>query len=233
MAELGRQRAELPNADSVRIIVNIDDGTMPTGAKRQSIVNALEDAYLCFVDDDDWIEPGYIQTLLRALKAKPDCVTFKGVITTDGRNPEIFRLSLHYPVRIWSRDPQGVHMRTPNHLCPIKRELVSKVPYKSVHSYEDALWSMNIYPHLRTQCHIDAVLYQYRYSPAGSEAAKKEPKLIPGKYFDLRQDGKVYDAVEKSYSPEAALEVLTDLFGTAGPQAAEFRAHYPQLFRNT
>lgn len=231
VSEIHDQRHALPILSPVDVIVEVDDGTEPTGAKRQKILDECRTEYICFVDDDDWVSKDYLKVLLQALKDKPDCVTFRGIRTTDGKSPESFRFSLHYPNRVWSKDPQGVHMRTPNHLCPIKLELALKVPFKAVNSYEDALWSMHIYPLLHSQCHIDEALYYYRYSSSGSEAAKKEPKLIPERFFELGDDGLFYDTAGKAYAPKVALEILTDLFGTSGPQARIFTSLHPGLFK--
>jgi len=177
LQELESQRSALPFPDSVRI-VKVDTREATVGEKRQKIINECSTEYLCFVDDNDMIEHNYLSSILRALKDNPDCVTFKGIITTDSKNPELFRLSLHYSIGAWSKDVQGTHMRTPNHLCPMKVKLMRRVAYQDITSYEDALWGMWIYPLLHSQCHIDEVLYHYQYSPTGSEAAKKAPKLM-------------------------------------------------------
>jgi glycosyltransferase involved in cell wall biosynthesis len=230
--ELDRQRKTLPSPDSVKIVLEVDTGEATVGGKRQKIINECSTEYLCFVDDDDLIDPNYLQSILRALKDKPDCVTFKGIVTTDGQNPEVFRLSLHYPVGAWSKDAQGTHMRTPNHLCPMKVELMRKVAYRDITSYEDALWSMWIHPLLHSQCHIDEALYHYRYSPTGSEAIKKAPKLIPGKFFDLGADGLFRDLNGKAYAPEKALEILRDLIGATRPDdVTAFLRQYPEVFK--
>jgi glycosyltransferase involved in cell wall biosynthesis len=232
LQELERQQATLPSSNSVKIVLEVDNGDATVGGKRQKIINECSTEYLCFVDDDDLVEPTYLQSVLRALKGKPDCVTFKGIVTTDNHNPEQFRLSLHYPAGAWSKDAQGTHMRTPNHLCPMKIEIMRKVTYRDITSYEDALWGMWIHPLLHSQCHIDEVLYHYRYSPTGSEAAKRAPKLIPGKLFELGADGLFYDLNGKSYAPEKALEILNDLIGATRPQdVTAFTLRYPVLFK--
>jgi glycosyltransferase involved in cell wall biosynthesis len=212
----------------VHILTEVDDGTLTIGGKRQKIIDTCETEYVCFVDDDDWVSPNYLASLLLALAGKPDCVTFMGVLTTDGESPENFRLSLHYPREAWSKDAQGIHQRTPNHLCPIKIELARSIRYKEVTSYEDFIWSKSIHGVLRSQCHIDDVLYQYRYSKSGSEAAKRGPKLTDT-FFNLGEDGLFYDARNKSYSPEQALEIVTDICSDS--QSRSFISRYPELFK--
>ena len=230
--QLGAQQDALPCRNSVKIALEVDDGEATVGGKRQKIINECSTEYLCFVDDDDLVDPNYLKSLLKGLKDKPDCVTFKGIVTTDEKNPELFRLSLHYPVGAWSQDVQGTHMRTPNHLCPMKVELMRQVAYRDITSYEDALWGMWIHPLLHSQCHIDEVLYYYRYSPTGSEAAKRAPKLIPGKFFDLGADGLFRDLNGKAYAPEKALEILRDLIGATRPDdVTAFLRQYPEMFQ--
>ena len=226
--QLGAQQDALPCRNSVKIALEVDDGEATVGGKRQKIINECSTEYLCFVDDDDLVDPNYLKSLLQALRDKPDCVTFKGIVTTDGKDPEPFRFSLHYPARIWNKDVQGTHMRTPNHLCPVRLELVKKVPYKDATSYEDTHWAIGIYPLLHSQCHIDEPLYYYQYSPSGSEAGKKGPKLIPTTFFNLGQDKRFYDARSNPYSPEEALDILASVCSDL--QIKEFVSRHSELF---
>jgi hypothetical protein len=50
--------------------------------------------------------------------------------------------------------------RPPNHLCPIRSEIATQIAFEPV-ELEDVQWTMKIRPLLRTEHHIDRVLYEY------------------------------------------------------------------------
>jgi glycosyltransferase involved in cell wall biosynthesis len=174
VGELNSQISSLPNINSVEVIVNVDDGSKTTGAKRQEVVDQAKGEYICFIDDDDWVDPNYLNEIFLALASKPDCVTFKGLITTDGKNPEEFNFSLDYPQNIWEQDAKGVHMRCPSTFCPIKSSIAKQFKYKDIYCAEDRIWAIEIWPLLGTEVHIDKHLYFNRSTSGGTEAQKED-----------------------------------------------------------
>ncbi len=143
----------------VEIVVSIDRGEHSIGEKRNFLLQQAVGEYVAFVDDDDWVAHDYVDRVLRALEGRPDCLSLVGVMTTDGERPERFEHSLKY--ERWETLP-GLHVRTPNHLNVVKRELALKVGFPPVDHGEDHDFSKRLRPLLRNESLTgDAPLYYY------------------------------------------------------------------------
>lgn len=160
---------------NVEIVWLSDDGTtMSVGEKRNRLLAMASGEYVAFVDDDDDIADTYVADMLKALEEKPDCVTFKGLVTTDGKNPEEFRFDMNYDHNTWARDANGVHMRCPSTWCAIKSSIAKGVKFMDIYCAEDRVWAIMLYPLLQSQVYIDKHLYFYRSSSTGSVAQQKD-----------------------------------------------------------
>lgn len=142
----------------IEILIMSDDGEAPIGKKRNQLVEKSTGEYVCFVDDDDLISENYIAKIIEAVKTSPDCVGIHGIMTTDGGSPRHFKHSLQY--RDWF-ELRGIFYRNPNHLNPIKREIVLKEKFPEVNHGEDSAFSHAILKHLSTEVNIDEPIYFY------------------------------------------------------------------------
>lgn len=120
------------------------------GAKRQRLLERARGQYVCFVDDDDWVAPNYIERIVTGLTDHPgaDCAAFVGVMTTDGNNPVRFEHSLLY--ERWEQ-VNGVHVRPPNHLNPVRRVLALETGFRDLDHGEDKDFSDRLRPRLRKE----------------------------------------------------------------------------------
>lgn len=160
LGEVDRERVE--------VIVLTDNKSMMLGEKRNVMVDAARGEYVQFVDDDDRVEPDMISTMLAAIdQHHPDVVTFRASVTIDGGEPKPCVYSLR-----WSRDMNAVgeYRRLPNHLAAVRRELALKAPFPALPYREDSEYSKLLRPLLRTEHHVDRVLYHYDYSSETTEA---------------------------------------------------------------
>lgn len=146
-------------------IVSDDTGRhLPTGTKRNNMITKAQGEWVCQVDDDDWVSSDYISSILEALKSNPDCVTFKGIMTTNGggRVEWCIKLGEKYEART---DPDGVtrYYRWPNHLAVIRRSIAQSVKFPDIWHGEDYKWSEQIknMKLLKSEVHIDKHLYHY------------------------------------------------------------------------
>jgi hypothetical protein len=114
-----------------------------------------------FVDDDDRVPQYYVSEILAARNTYPDCVTFRGYMTTDGahRVNFVLRLGERYEER------GGVYYRWPNHITPMKRSIASQVKFPDVYDGEDYAWSKQIMERglLKTEYFIDKEMYHYDF----------------------------------------------------------------------
>lgn len=152
--------------DIVEIV--LDKSNRSIGEKRNSLLDKALGEYLCFIDSDDWVSEDYINIVMRAIEQKPDCVSLKGVMTTDGGNPEIFEHSLKYKEwRTLKNVPQDhvKHERYPNHLNTIKSSIAKQFRFPDKNFGEDHSWSKIVYKSglLKNEAYVSEVLYEYRF----------------------------------------------------------------------
>lgn len=150
--------------DDVELIVEVDNGEITIGEKRNKLLKRAKGKYIAFVDDDDEVSKDYISKILEAIEREPDCCSLTGVITFDGVNPKIFEHSLKYSSWRDNSDNEPIkYERNPNHLNAIKKEIAIKYDFIPVNYGEDRDWSMRIFPELKTEATINGVIYHYKY----------------------------------------------------------------------
>jgi glycosyltransferase involved in cell wall biosynthesis len=134
-------------------------GTMSTGEKRNKLIESAEGEYFCFIDDDDEVPEYYVSEILKATESKPDVISFIGYMTTDKRNRQDFTIKLgsDYITK------NNHHYRFPNHLCAFKRDLVKHRKFPHTNIGEDYLWAVGLQPLLKTEVHINKVMYIYDF----------------------------------------------------------------------
>ena len=151
--------------DDVEIIVEQDDGTMTTGAKRNLLLDKAKGEYVAFVDDDDVVSSDYVLKLLTAIENCPDCCSLLGVITEDGENPLTFEHSIEYSEWKTVSNSYVTYERPPNHLNCIKSSIAKQFRFPEKDFGEDKDWSMAIQKSglIRTEAYVPGVLYHYNF----------------------------------------------------------------------
>ena len=146
--------------DSVELLVEIDNGEITTGAKRNILLDRAEGKYCAFVDDDDLVSADYCARILEAVKTNPDCVGFTGQITFQRR--KISKDFVHsLTINKWY-EQNGVYYRCPNHLNPIRTSIAQSVRFKDITVGEDKDFSDRIRPLLKRGVDLDKpFLYYY------------------------------------------------------------------------
>lgn len=150
--------------NKVELIVDIDDGAVSIGAKRQRMLERATGRYVCFIDDDDLVSDQYIVKILAAVAAVPDadCVGFKVACYTDEKLMGIATHSMRYVKWADIRDgAQRFYERCPNHLSPVRAELARRVGFQPINWAEDKDYSHRLRPLLKSEAFIDEVLYTY------------------------------------------------------------------------
>lgn len=147
-----------------RAFISIHDAGrhLPTGSKRNQLIEQTQSEYFCFIDDDDMVPNYYVTEMLKAMDQNPDVITFIGQMTTNGVHPANFTIKLgsDYTERT------GHYYRFPNHLCAFKREKVNMIKFKDIWVQEDYIWAKTINDRklLNTEVHIDIPMYHYRFT---------------------------------------------------------------------
>lgn len=145
-----------PNDTEVRI-----DNTpeIHIGAKRNNLINNANGDYCCFVDDDDLVSDVYVKSILDNLGK--DCVGIEGIISFNGQFPRKFIHSIE--IDRWYTNGCEYY-RPPNHLNPIRTDIVKRVMFNGNCSFgEDLQFAKAIRPLLKTENMIDYPIYYYLY----------------------------------------------------------------------
>lgn len=157
---------EMQNAFGlVEIITDDSDKNIKSiGKKRNDLLSRANGEYICFIDDDDKVANNYIRLLLKALLNKPDCVSLKGVITTDGQMPRVFEHSIKY-TEYKTTHNLVTYERYPNHLNTIKSSIAKQFKFPEINFGEDTDWATQIKDSglLKKEVHIDEILYYYQF----------------------------------------------------------------------
>ena len=163
-AKMYRNGAVLQMAfPDIEILIHTDN-FLSVGKKRNELLEAASGKYLCFFDDDDEPAENYISTLRTAMYENPDCVSLRGIMTTNGSNPEIFEHSLKY--KSWQTTKNKIkYERYPNHLNCIRTSIARQFKFPEKNFGEDFDWSKQLHESglLKTEYYTETILYHYLY----------------------------------------------------------------------
>jgi glycosyltransferase involved in cell wall biosynthesis len=151
----------------VDIKINDAGRHLPTGAKRNMLIEQSTSDYFSFCDDDDLVSDIYVDQIMHALDHRPDVVTFNGYYTEWGQNRRNFTIRLGSKYYEDAKDPDFYYHRFPNHLCVFKRDLVNRIKFPNIWQREDFQWAEQIHNRklLKTEFHIPEMLYWYDCNP--------------------------------------------------------------------
>jgi glycosyltransferase involved in cell wall biosynthesis len=157
-----------PHRD-VELLVEEDNGRLPSGEKRNRLIRRSTGHYFCFVDDDDLVTGDYVRRIREGCLSDADVVSFWIERTGDDRPRQVHRLSIRH--RDGERLPEGKLGMAANHLCAWRREVGAAVAFPPHLGYNDDLfWYTPLLASglVRREHHIPQILYHYRYDRANT-----------------------------------------------------------------
>ena len=140
------------------------DGGLTVGKKREALVQRAEGKYVCFVDDDDWVSPNYLETLVRACMEGRHVVTFNALFKCDGYWA-LVDMDLNHENE--QATPERIVKRGVWHICPILTEIAQAVGFPDINNAEDSAWLSKL--NITNQYKVNHILYQYNHSASVSE----------------------------------------------------------------
>lgn len=152
----------------VEHLLDIDNGELAIGAKRNRLLARAQGEYIAFVDDDDRVSDDYVKKILDAIdKSNPDVIGMHLIMTTDKVVVEKTYHSLKF--RSWYDEPDPErpwlrrYFRNPNHLNPVKKELALKAGFPNDNKglVEDRYYSQRLLQYLNTEEYIEEPIYYY------------------------------------------------------------------------
>lgn len=180
LSNLEEQIERLGVIDLVEIRISCDNGELPTGSKRNILMNQATGKYSVFVDDDDKLPDYYIEEVLKGVESDPDCLSMSGIMTTNGVNEQYWNISKDFEYRTLT-DFQGKesYERFPNHITIMKRAIASQFKFPDIYMFEDYQWACAIRQSglIKTEYRIPRhPMYHYDFRPSPSQKIILEDK---------------------------------------------------------
>lgn len=155
----------LQNQNDVEVLINLDNGESSIGRKRNDLISSATGDYIAFVDDDDLVSNDYIPLLLNAIDKSPDVVGIHLLMTVDNVLKGLTYHSLNY--KTWFNKQSIIpnincYFRNPNHLNPIKKDIIKNVKFLEINMGEDRDYSQKILPLINSEVYIPEPIYLYR-----------------------------------------------------------------------
>lgn len=143
-----------------------DNKSMTVGQKRNKLLSIADGEYICFVDDDDDLLEGYVNSILEAIKAGKKVITFLGKQTDNGVPTCDFMYGIEYGRNHKTRiNGKEWKVMLPDHLCVWRRDIVTEsFPDKQLG--EDHEWARRMTKNYNEtdQLRINEYLYHYNYN---------------------------------------------------------------------
>jgi glycosyltransferase involved in cell wall biosynthesis len=156
---------------NIEILCLVDNKKMSIGKKRQSLLEIARGDWLFFIDDDDDISSDFFDQVVNAIKTHPaDVITFNQGCSVNGHK-FVVNFGMNNPVESYSPNKNYI-LRPPFHMCLWHKDIVKKSTFKDKSYGEDYDWCAGMYPHVKSETHIDKILHLYNYSDETSESIK-------------------------------------------------------------
>lgn len=155
----------------VEHLVLCDNRSRSIGEKRQALLDIAKGQYVAFVDDDDDVEPLYVEMILNAIQRNPDVITFRQCAIYNGTESDV-----HF--RLGQGDGRfnanGITQRDAWHVNAWKRELVKDCKFLSVNYGEDKAWAIQARQLAKREEHIPFILHTYDHDAACTAAPEPD-----------------------------------------------------------
>lgn len=151
-----------PKLGSVEVcVINTPTTTKggPTiGRKRQKGLEAATGKYVMWLDDDDHVSPGYVETVLRLCNQNQDVCTFNNFSRFDNFWCVVI---MDITVQTDEQAKPGIISRRPYHICAWKRELIQDIEFPDSNWDEDTGFIAQALQRVKTQARSGAILHEY------------------------------------------------------------------------
>jgi hypothetical protein len=157
LLQIGNQSPDL--LARCQVIVDIDGGAASIGAKRNRLLDAAVGRYVAFIDDDDCITENYLTRIFEGIEKGVDHVGVGMVFAPRFQKPVLVECSMKHD---WTFDGTK-YLRSPQHVCAVKRELAQKARFPEVSFGEDKAYALALKPLIKTEYVITEPIYQYLF----------------------------------------------------------------------
>jgi glycosyltransferase involved in cell wall biosynthesis len=149
----------------VEISCFLDNKARNLSEKRNSMIAAAKGKFIAFVDDDDEVDPDYVDALLQAIRFNQDahCVVFDVMVHGYDPEPKLCKYGIEYK----DQNAADAYYRLPNHVMAYRTEISRRHLYRKDRSgiNEDFEWAVRASKDVVQQTRVKKVLYHYKYDP--------------------------------------------------------------------
>jgi glycosyltransferase involved in cell wall biosynthesis len=167
--ELQRQIGDKP----VEHLGLLNNRKSTVGKVRDTLLRAAQGDYVAFVDDDDWVMPDYVDSILAAMETNPDVISFRQLAIVNGVQGEV-EFKMTNKNTAWQ--PGVLTPRKPWHICAWRRTIAILSHFPNGNYAEDLAFCVPLWklPNIR-DVHIPRVLHEYRFSSATTTCPPDAP----------------------------------------------------------
>jgi glycosyltransferase involved in cell wall biosynthesis len=142
-----------------QVILDIDGGETSIGMKRNRLLNAAYGRYIVFIDDDDAITEDYLASVFVGIELGVDHIGVGMLYAPLGGLPVPVECSVNHE---WGHD--GIkYLRSPQHVCAVKRELALEAGFPDISFGEDKAYSARLTPMVTSEYVVEHPIYIYQY----------------------------------------------------------------------
>lgn len=143
----------------IEVLQACDNKEMSIGAKRQLLLEAATSTYFVMIDDDDMVPPFFVDEVSAAIIHRPDCITYRESVRLAGRE---YTCNHALKYNDWGDKVDGYDfVRTPYYKDVLRTDLALQVGFKDMRYGEDHDFARRIKPLLKTEVHINKIMYYY------------------------------------------------------------------------
>ncbi len=157
----------------VEVLCLLDNKKSNLSEKRNQAISQAKGRFISFVDDDDKIEPDYVDSLLGSIDANPkaDCIVFDVLVHGYTSKPKLCKYGIEYQ----HGENEDSYLRKPNHVMAYRTEISRSHKYRADLSAltEDTEWAERASKDIQSQARVEKTLYHYFYDP------KTTSQLLP------------------------------------------------------
>ncbi|QWG27102.1 glycosyltransferase family 2 protein [Bacillus mycoides] len=147
----------------VEILVMLENKKRSTGEKRNILVEQAKGEYVAFVDDDDRVDPNYVDTLCATIASNStaDCIVFD--VSVNYNN--LFTKITKFGKELEHKEDENFYYRKPNHVMCYAKRIAVQHKFLNISYGEDDEWGARVSQDIVNQVRIPATLYHYDYVP--------------------------------------------------------------------
>lgn len=160
----------------VEVFCFMDNRKSNLSEKRNLVIAGAKGRFISFVDDDDRVEPDYVDAILGEIQKSPDAdaIVFDVLVHGYTAEPKVCK----YDVAFNHGEDESSYFRKPNHVMAYRTEISRKHQYRKDLSAisEDTEWAERASKDIRKQVRIEKTLYHYLYDATQTTQVNPAPQ---------------------------------------------------------